>query len=78
MAEKHLYILDEDRLSAELIVPFRSPALPNEFSRIQIRADGRKLFEIRWDRAKNFRFVTYVPGNWERSLLDWPEPIPLD
>jgi hypothetical protein len=74
MAEKHQYILDEDGLSAELVVPFRSHALPNEFSRIY----GREVFDIRWDRAKNFRFVTYVPGNWKRSLLDWPEPIPLD
>ena len=53
--EKHLYMLDEDGLTAELIVPFRPHALPNEFSRIQIRADGRKVFEIRWDGARKFQ-----------------------
>ena len=76
--EKHLYQLDEDGLAAELIVPFRPQALPFEFSRIQIRAAGRKVFEIRWDGAKNFKLVTYEPGDWQRTLLDWPEPIPLD
>ena len=76
--EKHLHMLDDDGLAAELIVPFRPHAQPNEFSRIQIRAGGRKVFDIRWDSAKNFRAVTYDPGDWERTLLDWPEPIPLD
>lgn len=71
-------MLDEDGLAAELIVPSRPHALPNEFSRIQIRAEGRKVFEIRWDGTKNLRVVTYEPGDWERPLLGWPEPIPLD
>ena len=75
--EKHLRMFNEDGLTAELVVPFRPHALPNEFSRIQIRADGRKVFEIRWDGARNFRLITYVPGDWERTLLDWPEPIPF-
>ena len=26
----------------------------------------------------NFRVILYEPGDWERTLLDWPEPIPLD
>jgi hypothetical protein len=49
--KKHLRRFDEDGLTAELVVP-RADALPTEFSRIQIRADGRKVFEIRWDGAK--------------------------
>jgi hypothetical protein len=65
-------------LTAELIVPFRRHALRAEFSEIQIRADGRKVFVIRWDVARNFRVVTYEPRDWERTLLGWPEPIPLD
>jgi hypothetical protein len=76
--EKHLYQFDEDGLSAELIVPFRAHALPNEFSRIKIRADGRKIFEVRWDGARNFSVVTYEPGDWDLTLFNWPEPIPLD
>jgi hypothetical protein len=60
--EKHLYQLDEDGLTAELIVPFRPHALPNEFSRIQIRADGRKVFEIRWDGARNVRVFIMTPA----------------
>jgi hypothetical protein len=70
--EKHLHTLDDDGLAAELIVPFRPHATSTEFSRIQIRADGRKVFEIR------FRVVTYEPGAWERTLLNWPEPIPFE
>jgi hypothetical protein len=76
--EKHLYMLDEDGLTAELIVPFRAHATPTEFSRIQIRVGGRKVFEIRWDGAKHFRIVAYEPGPWEQTLFDWPEPIPFE
>jgi hypothetical protein len=75
--EKHLRKFDEDGLIAELVVPFRPQALPTEYSRIQIRADGRKVFDIRWDSAKSFSVVTYEPGDWELTLLDWPEPIPF-
>ena len=65
-------------LTGELVVPYRPHALPTEFSRIQIRAHGRKVFDIRWDSEKNFSVVTYEPGDWERTLLDWPAPVPFD
>jgi hypothetical protein len=76
--EKHLYQLAEDGLAAELIVPFRPLAALTEFSEIQIRAEARRVFKVRWDGKKNFRLITYVPGDWERTLLDWPDPIPLN
>ena len=56
----------------------RKQAIPSEFSRIQIPFEGRRVFDIRWDGAKNFSVVTYEPGDWELRLLDWPEPIPFD
>ena len=76
--DKHLRTFDEDGLAGELVVPFRPDALPTEFSRIQIRDGGRRAFDIRWDGARNFRVVTYEPGDWELTLLDWPEPIPFE
>jgi len=75
--EKHLQKNDDDGLDMELIVPFRPDALATEFSRIQIRVGARKVFEIRWDSANNFKVVLYELGDWERELLDWPEPIPF-
>jgi hypothetical protein len=75
--EKHLQKCDDDGLDMELIEPFRPYALVTEFSRIQIRVGGRKVFEIRWDSANNFKVVLYEPGDWERELLNWPEPIPF-
>ncbi len=75
--EKQVRVLEEGDLSAELIAPFRAWALPTEYSRIQIRFDGRKVFEIRWDRAGSFKAVHFEPGEWERVLIDLPDPIPM-
>ena len=61
----------------ELLEPFRATALSTEYSQIQIRFDGRKVFDIRWDRAGSFKAVHFEPGAWERWLIDLPEPIPF-
>lgn len=63
--EKRMRILEEGGLTAELIAPLRSSALPTEHSRIQIRFDGRKVFDIRWDRAGSFKAIHFEPGEWE-------------
>jgi hypothetical protein len=76
--EKRMRILEEGGLSADLLAPFRAWALPSEYSQIQIRFDGRKVFEIRWDRAGAFKAIHFEPGEWERAPIDLPEPIPLD
>jgi hypothetical protein len=75
--EKQLRTFEEDGLIAEIEMPFRPGASSFEFSRIQIRSRGRKVFEIRWDSADYFQIVLFERGGWERTLLDWPEPIPL-
>ena len=61
----------------ELLQPFRPHALATEYSEIEIRCEGRKVFDIRWDKADHFKVRLYEPGAWERTLLDWPEPIPF-
>jgi hypothetical protein len=73
-----LRILEESGLSADLVEPFRAWALPTEHSRIQIRFDGRKVFDIKWDRAGSFKTVHFEPGEWERALIGLPEPIPFN
>jgi hypothetical protein len=75
--EKRLWKFDDHGLDMELIKPFRANAAPTEFSAIKISAGSRKVFEIRWGRAGNFKVVFYEPGDWERTLLDWPDPIPF-
>jgi hypothetical protein len=67
----------EGGLSAELMAPFRAWARPTEYSQIQIRIDGRKVLDIRWDRAGSFKAVHFEPGEWERVLIDLPDPIPM-
>jgi hypothetical protein len=49
--EKRWRKLEESRLSAELLEPFRASALSTEHSQIQIRFDGRKVLDILWDSA---------------------------
>jgi hypothetical protein len=76
--DKRMLRLEEYGIWAELLMPFRPWALPTEHFRIEIRFDGRRVFDIRWDRAGMFRCATYEPGEWERILIDWPEPIPFN
>lgn len=76
--EKQVRILEEDGLSAELIAPFRAWARPTEYSQIQIRIDGRKVFDIRWDSTGSFKAIHFEPGEWEIDLNDIPGPIPFD
>ena len=75
--EKRVRIFEQDGLSAELIAPFRAWALPTEHSQLQIRFDGRKVFDIRWDSAGSFKAVHFEPGEWEEVLIDLPDPIPM-
>jgi hypothetical protein len=56
--EKRMQKFKEDGLSAELLEPFRSGALLPEHSQIWIRYFGRKVLDIRWDRASSVRAVT--------------------
>jgi hypothetical protein len=30
------------------------------------------------DNTGSFKVVTYEPGDWQRELLDWPDPVPFD
>jgi hypothetical protein len=78
LARKQMRVFEEDGLSAELLEPFRGGASPNEHSQIQVRFNGRKVLEIRWDRAGAFKSIHFEPGEWERVLIDLPEPIPFD
>jgi hypothetical protein len=63
--EKHVRILEEGGLPAELIAPFRAWALPTEYSQIEIRFDGRKVLDIRWDCAGSFKAVHFEHGDWK-------------
>lgn len=63
--EKQLRELTERRIVIELYYPFRPTARPDEFSRLQIRVHGHKVFEIRWDKTGYFKVVAFEPGNWE-------------
>jgi hypothetical protein len=76
--EKRLLKHEEDGTSIELAAPFRPYARPDEFSRIQIRVNGEKVFEIRWDKAGSFKVVHFDQGVWQGTLRAWPASIPLD
>lgn len=76
--EKRWRRLEDGGLSAELLEPFRQAALLTDHSQIQIRYFGRKVLDIRWDRAGSFKAVHFEPGEWEGVLIDLPDPIPLD
>lgn len=75
--EKRWRVLEEGGLSAELLEPVRPTGLPTEQSQIQIRYFGRKVLDIRWDGAGGFKAVHFEPGEWERLLIDLPNPIPM-
>lgn len=75
---KSLRNFDEDNLRIEVVEPFRAAALPTEYSCLLIRHPNSKVLEIRWDKAGQFKVIRYEPGGWERTLLDWPEPVPFD
>ncbi len=76
--EKHLRKFDEDDLCIELFEPFRVTARPTEHSILIIRYPHSKVLEIRWNKTGLFKVMRYEPGDWERILFDWPEPIPFD
>jgi hypothetical protein len=73
---KYLRTFEDGSLSLELLVPHRTSAHPTDFSQIEIRADGRKVFDIRWDATGYFKTVLYEQGDWERDLVNW-DPIPI-
>jgi hypothetical protein len=75
--EKRLRELEEDGLAIDLAAPFRAYARPAEFSRLRIRVQGEKVFEVRWDKAGGFKVVHYDQGDWKRTLRGWPAPIPM-
>ncbi len=62
-------------LSIDWLTPHPRSVDPPDFSEIELRAHGRKVLVIRWDRAGSFKAAHFEPGEWERVLLDWPEPI---
>jgi hypothetical protein len=76
--EKALRNFEEDSLRIELFEPFRTTALPMEYSGLLIRYRHSKVMEIRWDKSGLFKVLRYEPGDWERILFDWPEPVPFE
>jgi hypothetical protein len=62
--DKKMRVFGEDGLLALHAVPWQ--ASPNEHSQIQVRFNGRKVLEIRWDRAGAFKAVHFEPGNGKR------------
>ena len=75
--KKHLRKFEEDGLYLEMVEPFRSDAWPSEFSRIVIREGRHKVLQIQWGADDYFSVSFFEPGNWERTLRDWPPPIPF-
>lgn len=76
--QKQLREFGEDRLHIELLEPFRAAALPTEWSSLLIRYSNSKVLEVTWDKADQFKLLRYEPGDWERILHNWPEPIPFE
>ena len=74
---KHLRIFEEDGLYMEMVEPFRSDSRPDELSRIVIREGRHKVFQIQWCTNDYFTVSFFEPGDWERTLRDWPPPIPF-
>lgn len=66
--EKHLREFEQREISGSLVTPFRPNARPDEFSRIQVRHLGRRVLELRWSKAGEFKAVLYEPGEWEELL----------
>jgi hypothetical protein len=66
--DKRLRKFEDGALVLKLWVPFRPEAPRTEFSSIQILYGGLRVFDIRWDDAGRFKIVTFVPGDWERTL----------
>jgi len=75
--EKHVREFQEGGLTAELLIPFRANARPEEFSRLQVRHCGRKVLELRWSKAGDFSLVHFEPGDWEGVLESEPPPMPF-
>ncbi len=75
--DKHLRNFDDDGFSMVLVEPFRAAARPTEYSSLLIRYRHSKVLEIRWDKTGQFKVLRYEPGDWERILHSWPEPIPF-
>jgi hypothetical protein len=43
---------------------------PAEFSRLAIRYSGRRVFEIWWYELRDFKTITFEPGDeWEDALI---------
>lgn len=67
--EKHLRAYERGSLAVQFYEPFRAHALPTEFSRIVIRYSGRRVFEIRWTEARDFKALAFEPdAEWEEAL----------
>ena len=76
---KRVRTFDDGFLFGELTAAHRSSTDPADFSQLQIRADGRKVLDIRWDGSRHFRVLHFEPGDWERTFWrTWLKPIPLD
>lgn len=76
--KKHIREAEESGLKITLLEPFRSGALENEFSRLEVRDHGRKVLELRWSEAGNFTMAAFEEGEWEVILDDQPAPIPFE
>ena len=76
--KKYLRKRDEGWLSIDWVAPHPRSVDHTDFSEIEVRADDRKVLEIRWNSVGLFKAVLYEPGVWEQELLDWPDPVPFD
>jgi hypothetical protein len=61
-------------MSLELLVPQRTSAHPTDFSQIEIRADGRKVLDI---RSGSFRAALYEPGVARAGWM-CTHPVPIN
>jgi hypothetical protein len=76
--DKHLSKYEEDGLCLELLEPFRAGVLPAEYSELEIRYRAGRSSTFAGIGPATFKVVMYEPGDWEQTLLDWPEPIPFN
>jgi hypothetical protein len=54
--------------------PIKS-ARPSAYT-ILVRFNGSKVLSVAWDDTRTVVSI-FKPGDWERALRDWPEPIPF-
>jgi hypothetical protein len=67
-ASKRLTKYRRGLLLIDLWRPWRSDAFETEFSELRVSYAGKKVLELRWDRAESFAVVIFKPGLWEKQI----------